>query len=77
MRAVAPTVDLLTFGRIAYGFQASTQRAVDASLQQLANSGFAVFGARASTHTALATLDGEVGDRHCSLRGSVGLRRSW
>jgi uncharacterized protein with beta-barrel porin domain len=93
MRAVAPTADLLTFGRIAYAFQANTQRAADASFQQLANSGFTVFGARASTHTMLATLgtevrlaagtrataslDGELGDRHRSIRANVGLSHSW
>jgi uncharacterized protein with beta-barrel porin domain len=93
MRAVAPTADLLTFGRIAYAFQANTQRAADASFQQLANSGFTVFGARASTHTMLATLgtevrlaagtsataslDGELGDRHRSIRANLGLRHSW
>ncbi|MCA0317767.1 MAG: autotransporter domain-containing protein [Proteobacteria bacterium] len=93
MRAVAPTADLLTFGRIAYAFQANTQRAADASFQQLANSGFTVFGARASAHTLLATLgtevrlatgtsataslDGELGDRHRSIRANLGLRHSW
>jgi uncharacterized protein with beta-barrel porin domain len=93
MRAVAPTADLLTFGRIAYAFQANTARAADASFRQLANSGFAVFGARASTHTMLATLgtevrfaagtrataslDGELGDRHRSIRANVGLSHSW
>ncbi len=93
MRAVAPTADLLTFGRIAYAFQANTQRAADASFQQLANSGFTVFGARASTHTMLATLgtevrlaagtrataslDGELGDRHRSIRANLGLSHSW
>jgi uncharacterized protein with beta-barrel porin domain len=93
MRAVAATADLLTFGRIAYAFQANTARAADASFQQLANSGFTVFGARASTHTMLATLgteirlaagtrataslDGELGDRHRSIRANVGLSHSW
>ncbi|QCI63068.1 autotransporter outer membrane beta-barrel domain-containing protein [Phreatobacter stygius] len=90
---LAPGADLLTFGRLAYGYQANTQRSVDAAFQTLANSGFAVFGARASTHTALATLgiearfaggmrvsaslDGELGDRHRSVRANLGLRHSW
>ncbi len=93
MRAVAPTADLLTFARFAYAWQAGTQRNAEASFQQLANSGFTVFGARASTHTMLASLgaelrlasgarvtaslDGELGDRHRSLRANLGLRQSW
>ncbi|MCZ8317033.1 autotransporter domain-containing protein [Phreatobacter sp.] len=93
LRAVAPTADLLTFARLAYGFQAGTQRSAEASFQQLANSGFTVFGARASTHTALgslglelrlatgtrvtASLDGELGDRHRSLRANAGISHSW
>lgn len=93
LRAVAQTADLLTFARLAYGFQAGTQRSAEASFQQLANSGFTVFGARASTHTALASLgaelrlvagtrlagslDAELGDRHRSLRANLSLRQSW
>ncbi|MDP3546695.1 MAG: autotransporter outer membrane beta-barrel domain-containing protein, partial [Phreatobacter sp.] len=93
MRTVAPTADLLTFARFAYAWQAGTQRSAEASFQQLANSGFTVFGARASTHTMLASLgaelrlasgarvtaslDGELGDRHRSLRANLGLRQSW
>lgn len=93
VRAVAPTADLLTFARLAYGFQAGTQRAAEASFQQMANSGFTVFGARASTHTALgslglelrlatgtrltASLDGEIGNRHRALRANAGISHSW
>ncbi len=93
LRAVAQTADLLTFARLAYGFQAGTQRRAEASFQQMANSGFTVFGARASTHTALgslglelrlasgtrvtASLDGELGDRHRSLRANAGISHSW
>ncbi|MBN8938351.1 MAG: autotransporter domain-containing protein [Rhizobiales bacterium] len=81
------------FGRLAYAGQTSTQRAAEASFQQLANSGFTVFGARASNHTALGTvgietrlrqgtrlsgsLDGELGDRHRSLRANLLLSQSW
>ncbi|QCI67101.1 autotransporter domain-containing protein [Phreatobacter stygius] len=90
---LAPGADLLTFGRLAYGYQAGTQRSIDAAFQTLAGSGFAVFGARASTHTMLASfgaearlaggmratasLDGELGDRHRSIRANLGLRHSW
>ena len=86
-------VDLLTFGRLGYSHQAATQRALDAAFQSLLNSGFTVFGARASTHTALAslgaearfaggarisaTLDGELGDRHRTIRAQLGLRHEW
>lgn len=93
LRAVAQTADLLTFARLAYGFQAGTQRSAEASFQQIATSGFTVFGARASTHTALgslglelrlatgtrvtASLDGELGDRHRSLRANAGISHSW
>lgn len=93
LRVVAPTADLITFARLAYGYQAGTQRAAEASFQQLANSGFTVFGARASTHTALGalgaelrlasgtrltgSLDAELGDRHRALRANLGLRQSW
>lgn len=93
LRAVAPTADLLTFARLAYGFQAGTQRSAEASFQQIATTGFTVFGARASTHTALgslglelrlasgtrvtASLDGELGDRHRSLRANAGISHSW
>jgi T5SS/PEP-CTERM-associated repeat protein/autotransporter-associated beta strand protein len=85
--------DLIAFSRLAYAVQSNTQRTAEAQFQALAGSSFTVFGARASTHTALATLgvearyrqgfaaslalDGEIGDRHRSLRGSVGLRQSW
>ncbi|WP_170181846.1 autotransporter outer membrane beta-barrel domain-containing protein [Phreatobacter stygius] len=91
--ASAETGDLLAFSRLAYAVQSNTQRGAEAQFQTLAGSTFAVFGARASTHTALATLgvearfrqgfaaslalDGEVGDRHRALRGSVALRQSW
>ncbi|MCZ8317030.1 hypothetical protein [Phreatobacter sp.] len=73
--------------------QAGTQRSTEASFQQLANTGFTVFGARATTHTALgsfgielrlatgtrltASLDGELGDRHRSLRANAGISHSW
>jgi uncharacterized protein with beta-barrel porin domain len=91
--ASAQSGDLIAFTRLAYAVQASTQRTAEAQFQSLAGSTFTVFGARASTHTALATLglearyrqgfaaslalDGEVGDRHRSLRGSVAVRQSW
>jgi uncharacterized protein with beta-barrel porin domain len=91
--ASAESGDLIAFSRLAYAVQANTQRTAEAQFQALAGSTFTVFGARASTHTALATLgvearfrqgfaaslalDGEVGDRHRSLRGSVALRQSW
>jgi T5SS/PEP-CTERM-associated repeat protein len=91
--ASAESGDLIAFSRLAYAVQTNPQRAAGAQFQQVAGSGFTVFGARASTHTALATvgvearfrqgtranlaLDGELGDRHRSLRGSVGLRQSW
>ena len=90
---LASGVDLLAFGRIAYGYQAGTQRTLDAAFQSLANSGFTVFGARASAHTVLAsfgaearfaggtrlsaTLDGELGDRHRTIRAQVNLRHQW
>ncbi|MBN8945011.1 MAG: autotransporter domain-containing protein, partial [Rhizobiales bacterium] len=90
---LAPGADLLTFGRLAYAYQAGTQRSIDAAFQTLANSGFAVFGARPSAHTALASfgaearfaggtrvttsLDAELGDRHRSIRANLGLRHSW
>jgi hypothetical protein len=93
MRAVAPTADLVTFGRLAYAYQPFTQRTMEAQFQALANSGFTVFGARASTHTVLASvgtevrlaagtratasLDGELGERHRSVRANLGLRQSW
>ncbi|MBN8941777.1 MAG: autotransporter domain-containing protein [Rhizobiales bacterium] len=91
--AAGETGDLIAFSRIAYAVQSNTQRAADAQFQQLTGSGFTVFGARASTHTALATigaearfrqgtrvslaLDGELGERHRSIRASVGLRQTW
>lgn len=91
--ASAETGDLIAFSRLAYAIQSNTQRAAEAQFQALAGSTFTAFGARASTHTALATLgvearfrrglnaslalDGELGDRHRSLRGSAGLRQSW
>ncbi len=91
--ASAASGDLIAFSRLAYAVQSNTQRAAEAQFQQIAGAGFTVFGARASTHTALATLgvearfrqgtraslalDGELGDRHRALRGSVGLRQSW
>jgi uncharacterized protein with beta-barrel porin domain len=91
--ASAASGDLIAFSRLAYAVQTNPQRAAGAQFQQVAGSGFTVFGARASTHTALATvgvearfrqgmranlaLDAELGDRHRSLRGSVGLRQSW
>lgn len=91
--AAGETGDLIAFSRIAYAVQSNTQRGAEALFQQVTGSGFTVFGARASTHTALATigaearfrqgtrvslaLDGELGDHHRSLRGSVGLRQSW
>jgi uncharacterized protein with beta-barrel porin domain len=91
--ASAESGDLIAFSRLAYAVQANTQRTAEAQFQALAGSTFTVFGARASTHTALATLgvearfrqglnaslalDGEVGDRHRSLRGSVALRQTW
>ncbi|MBL8571675.1 MAG: autotransporter outer membrane beta-barrel domain-containing protein, partial [Phreatobacter sp.] len=91
--ASAETGNLIAFSRLAYAVQSNTQRAAEARFQALAGSTFTVFGARASTHTALATLgvearfrqglnaslalDGELGDRHRSIRGSVALRQSW
>ena len=91
--ASAESGDLIGFSKLAYAVQSNTQRAAEAQFQGLAGSGFTVFGARASTHTVLATLgiearfrqglsaslalDGEVGERHRALKGSVGLRQSW
>lgn len=91
--ASAGTGDLIAFSRLAYGVQTSTWSTAQVQFQTIAGSTFAVFGARASTHSALATLgvearfrqglaaslalDGEVGDRHRLLRGSVALRQSW
>jgi T5SS/PEP-CTERM-associated repeat protein len=91
--ASAESGDLIAFSRLAYAVQTNPQRAAEAQFQALAGSTFTVFGTRASTHTALGTLgiearyrqgltasvalDGEVGDRHRALRGSVGLRQSW
>ncbi|MBN8942035.1 MAG: autotransporter outer membrane beta-barrel domain-containing protein [Rhizobiales bacterium] len=90
---VAPGSELITFGRLAWGYQAKTDRSIDASFQSMANSGFTVFGARPSTHTALASIgaelrlsggmrlstsiDGELGDHHRSIRANAGLRYSW
>ncbi len=90
---LAPGQTLITYGRIAWAYQARPDRSVDASFQGLANSGFTVFGARASTHTALASLgaelqiaagtrlssslDAELGDRHRSIRANLGLRHTW
>lgn len=90
---LAPGQTLITYGRLAWAYQARPDRSVDASFQGLANSGFTVFGARASSHTALASLgaelqiaagtrvsssiDAELGDRHRSIRANLGLRHSW
>ena len=90
---LAPGQTLITYGRLAWAYQARPDRSVDASFQGLANSGFTVFGARASTHTALASLgaelqiaagtrlssslDAELGDHHRSIRANLGLRHSW
>lgn len=91
--ASAESGDLIAFSKLGYAAQSNTQRASDVQFQALASSSFTVFGARASTHTALGTLgiearfrqgfaaslalDGEVGERHRALRGSVALRQSW
>jgi outer membrane autotransporter protein len=90
---LAPGQTLITYGRLAWAYQARPDRSIDASFQGLANSGFTVFGARASMHTALASLgaelqlaagtrlsssiDAELGDRHRSIRANLGLRHSW
>ncbi|WP_170181755.1 autotransporter outer membrane beta-barrel domain-containing protein [Phreatobacter stygius] len=85
--------DLHTYGRLAWAYQATADRSVGAQFQTLANSAFTVFGARPSTHTALATIgaelrlsggvrlttsiDGELGTRHQAIRANAGLRYSW
>jgi autotransporter-associated beta strand protein len=85
--------DLITYGRIAWAYQAATDRSIGAEFQTLANSAFTVFGARPSMHTALATLgaelrlhggvrlsatlDGELGTRHQAIRANAGLRYAW
>ncbi|MBN8944081.1 MAG: autotransporter domain-containing protein [Rhizobiales bacterium] len=85
--------DLITHGRLAWAYQANTERSLDASFQTLANSGFTVFGARPSMHTALAsvgaelrfanglsltsTIEGEFGERHQAIRANAGLRYAW
>ncbi|MBN8942846.1 MAG: autotransporter domain-containing protein [Rhizobiales bacterium] len=90
---VSETADLITYGRLAWAYQARTDRSIDAQFQTLANSAFTVFGARPSMHTALATLgaelrlaggvrlstsvEGEVGERHHAIRGNAGLRYEW
>ncbi|MBN8941776.1 MAG: autotransporter domain-containing protein [Rhizobiales bacterium] len=91
--ASAESGDLIAFSKLGYAVQSNTQRAAEAQFQALASSSFTVFGSRASTHTALGTLgiearfrqgfaaslalDGEVGERHRALKGSVALRQSW
>jgi uncharacterized protein with beta-barrel porin domain len=91
--ALAPGSEVIAFGRLAWAYQATTDRTLQASFQSLTNSGFTVFGARPSTNTALATIgaevrlaggvrvstsiDGELGDRHRSIRANAGLRYSW
>lgn len=90
---LAPGRRLIAYGRLAWAYQAKPERSIDAAFQGLANSGFTVFGARASMHTALATVgtelqiaagtrlsssvDVELGDRHRSVRANLGLRHSW
>ncbi|MGL4286759.1 MAG: autotransporter outer membrane beta-barrel domain-containing protein [Phreatobacter sp.] len=87
------TGELLTYGRLAWAYQARADRTVEAQFETLANSSFTVFGARPSMHTALATigaelklqggvrlttsLDGELGTRHQAIRANAGLRYEW
>ncbi|QCI64152.1 autotransporter outer membrane beta-barrel domain-containing protein [Phreatobacter stygius] len=90
---IAETTDLITYGRLAWAYQANTERSLNATFQTLADSGFTVFGARPSMHTALATLgaelrfanglrlsstiEGELGERHQAIRANAGLRYAW
>lgn len=90
---VSETADLITYGRLAWAYQARTDRSIDAQFQTLANSAFTVFGARPSMNTALASvgaelrlaggvrlstsIEGEVGERHHAIRGNAGLRYAW
>ncbi|MBN8942896.1 MAG: autotransporter domain-containing protein [Rhizobiales bacterium] len=90
---VSETADLITYGRLAWAYQGNTERSIDAQFQALSNSGFTVFGARPSMHTALAsvgaelrlaggfrlssTLEGELGTRHQAVRANAGLRYEW
>ncbi|MFX5494068.1 autotransporter outer membrane beta-barrel domain-containing protein, partial [Acinetobacter baumannii] len=57
---VSETADLITYGRLAWAYQARTDRSIDAQFQTLANSAFTVFGARPSMHTALASVGAEL-----------------
>ncbi|MBN8943521.1 MAG: autotransporter domain-containing protein [Rhizobiales bacterium] len=90
---VSETADLITYGRLAWAYQARTDRSIDAQFQTLANSAFTVFGARPSMHTALASvgaelrlaggvkvsssIEGELGERHHAIRANAGLRYEW
>lgn len=90
---LAEGTDLIAYGRLAWAYQPTTQRSVEASFQALANSSFTVFGARPSMHTALASVgaelrfasglsltssvEAELGERHQAIRGTLGLRKTW
>ena len=90
---LAEGTDLIAYGRLAWAYQPTTQRSVEASFQTLANSAFTVFGARPSMHTALAaagaelrfasglsltsSVEAELGERHQAIRGTLGLRKVW
>ncbi|QCI67761.1 autotransporter domain-containing protein [Phreatobacter stygius] len=90
---LSPGTDLIAFGRLAWAYQPTTERSLDAQFQTLGNSGFTVFGARPSMHTALASagaelrlgtglsftssIEAELGERHQAIRGSLGLRHTW
>ncbi|MCZ0734606.1 autotransporter domain-containing protein [Phreatobacter sp. AB_2022a] len=90
---LAEGTDLIAYGRLAWAYQPTTQRSVEASFQSLPNSAFTVFGARPSMHTALAaagaelrfasglsltsSMEAELGERHQAIRGTLGLRKVW
>jgi len=90
---LSPGTDPIAFGRLAWTCQPTTERSLDAQFQTLSNSGRAVFGARPSMHTALASagaelrlgtglsltasINAEFGERHQAIRCSLGLRRTW
>ena len=90
---LAEGTDLIAYGRLAWAYQPTTQRSVEASFQSLANATFTVFGARPSMHTALAaagaelrfsgglsltsSVEAELGERHQAIRGTLGLRKVW
>jgi autotransporter-associated beta strand protein len=91
--ALSPTLDVVTFGRLAWAHEAERTRSLDAFLNAGPSTGFTVYGAGPSANAALVSLgaefdlhngfkvagaaEGDFSQKVTGYRGEISLKYAW